>query len=102
MVIGIFGKTRISDERLGKAYLFDDLMQRDVFRIADQTEDDTDDVTHNPNEVKYLLNFCVSGQSLSTYQVSYLQGSGLKSFSFHLPQGSNIYPGPEPHLTTLI
>ncbi len=49
VVIGIFGKTRISDERLGKAFLFDDLMQKDVFRIADQNEDE--DVTHNPKEV---------------------------------------------------
>jgi len=55
VVIGIFGKTRISDEPLGKAYLFDDLMQRDVFRIADQNEGDDDDVTQNPNEVKLWL-----------------------------------------------
>ena len=49
VVVGIFGKSRISDEKLCKGYLFDDVTQRDVFTIQGQTNDD---VTEGENEVK--------------------------------------------------
>jgi hypothetical protein len=41
-VVGIFGKTRFSSSRLEKGFLFDDLNQKDVFRIADDDEDGAD------------------------------------------------------------
>ena len=49
VVVGIFGKSRINDEKLFKGYLFDDVTQRDVFTIQGQT---SDDVTEGENEVK--------------------------------------------------
>jgi hypothetical protein len=59
VVIGIFGKTGICEDRLAKGFLFDDLTQRDVFRIAD--DDVNDDVTkevNNCDEKKtFLLGF---------------------------------------------
>ena len=41
-VIGIFGKTSLSESRLEKGLLFDDFIQRDVFRIADSEKADGD------------------------------------------------------------